>query len=137
MVNSYTFLANGHCNFIDQYSYKTLFFNDFVITVNKFVQIMMFSIYLVYFYKFNVDIRPAQISLQYNRLLFEIAIAMGATVGLSYFIFILRIFAPEYSDIIAISDTILLLIQQAVIMVSFMCTKKMSALCKPQLCSRG
>ena len=133
----YICLENGHCSFIDQYSYENQFFSDFVVKINKFVQITMFSIYLVYFYKFNVNIRPAQISLQYNRVLFRVATAMGATVGLSYFIFILRIFAPEYSDIIVISGTILLLIQQAVIMVSSMCTKKLSALCKAQLCSRG
>ena len=136
----YTLLANGHCNFIDQYqySYKTLFFGDFIIAINKFVEITMFSIYLVYFYKFNVNIRPANVSLQYNRVLFRVAIAMGATVGPSYFIFILLlIFDPEYSNIIGISGTILVLIQQAVITASFMCTKKMSALCKAQLCSRG
>ena len=133
----YTLLANGHCNFINQYSYKTLFFSDFVVTINKFAQITIFVIYLVYFYKFNVNIRPANISLQYNQVLFRIAIAMGATVGLSYFIFILRIFNSEYADIIAFSGTILLLIQQAVIMVSFMCTKKMFALCKAQLCSKS
>ena len=133
---TYTLLANGHCNFINQYSYKTLFLSDFVVTINKFVQITTFVTYLVYFYKFNVNIRPANISLQYNQVLFRVAIAMGATVGLSYFIFILRIFNSEYADIIAFSGTILLLIQQAVIMASFMCTKKMSALCKAQLCSK-
>ena len=132
----YTILANGHCNFINEYSYQTLFFSDFVVTINKFVQITMFIIYLVYFYKFNVNIRPAQVSLQYNQVLFRIAVAMGATIGLSYFLFILRIIDSEYSDIIAISGTVLLFIQQAVIMVSFMHTRKVLALCKTQLLSK-
>ena len=130
----YTILANGHCNFIDEYSYKTLFFNDLVITINKCAQIAMFIIYLVYFYKFNVNIRPPQVSLQYNQVLFRIAIAMGATIGLSYFIYLLLLVDPEYSDIVTISGTALLFIQQAVVMASFMCTKKMAALCKAQLC---
>ena len=94
----------------------------------------MFSIYLVYLYKFNVKIHPAQISLQYDQVPFRIVNAMGATVDISYFIYFL--FDPEYSEIITISGTILLLIQRAVIMISFMSTKKMPALCKVQLCSR-
>ena len=133
----YTILANGHCNFINEYSYQTLFFSDFVVTINKLAQIIMFIIYLVYFYKFNVNIRPPQVSLQYNQVLFRIAIAMGATIGLSYFLFILRIIDSEYSDIIAISGTVLLFIQQAVIMASFIHTRKIFALCKTQLLSKS
>ena len=73
-------------------------------------------------------------SLQHDQVPFRIVIAVGATVDISYFIYFL--FDPEYSEIITISGTIPLLIQWAVITISFMSTKKMSALCKVQLCSR-
>ena len=63
-------------------------------------------------------------------MLFRIAIAMGATIGLSYFIWMLLAFDSEYSGIIIISGTILLLIQQIVIMTSFMCTRKITELFK-------
>ena len=122
----YTLLPNGHCNFID--SYNTLFLSDVIVITNKFVQITMLSVYLVYFYKFKMAFRDADISIQYNKMLFRIAIAMGATIGLSHFIWMLLAF--EYSDIISISGTILLLIQQIVIMTSFMCTRKITELFK-------
>ena len=96
----YTILPNGHCNFIDQYSYETLFLSDIAVSINKLVQIIMFVAYLVYFYKFK-NICNVQISnIQYNQKLFKIAIAMGATIGLSYFIWMFVIFVPEYSDIV-------------------------------------
>ena len=87
----YTILANGHCNHIDYSTYDTLYFSNFIIGINKFLQIIMFSAYLVYYYKFNLNVCPAQISLQYNRDLVKIAIAMGASVGLAYFIFIISV----------------------------------------------
>jgi len=62
----YTTLPNGHCNFIDQYSYETLFLSDIAVFINKLVQIIVFVVYLVYFYKFK-NICKAQISnVQYN-----------------------------------------------------------------------
>ena len=125
----YTILPNGHCNSISQYSYTTLFLNDIFISINKFIQIAMFLAYVVYFYKLKVNIGNP---IQYNRELFRIAIAMGATIGVSYFIWVLLAFDPnpQHADIIGISGGVLLLIQQGVIMASFMCTKKMSDLCK-------
>ena len=121
----FTLLPNGHCNFIDQYSYNTLFLSDTFIAINKLVQIMMFVSYLVYFYKFCVNIGDTQIlNVRYNRELLKIAIAMGATIGLSFFIWMFLIFYPDYSYIISISGTVLLLIQQVMIMSIFLCTKR-------------
>ena len=122
----YTLLPNGRCNFIDKYSYKTLFLSDVIVITNKFVQITMFLAYLVYFYKLKMAFCDGETSIQYNQMLFRIAIAMGATIGLSQFIWMLLAFDSEYSDIISISGTILLLIQQIVIMTSFMCTRKIT-----------
>ena len=127
----YTLLPNGHCNFISTYSYKTLILNDTFVFINKLIQIIMLLTYLVYFYKFNVNIGAGNVNvLQYNQELLKIAIAMGATIGLSFFVYAILIFGPEYSNIIGISGTALLFIQQVLIMSIFTYTKKMSTLCK-------
>ena len=129
-IGKYTILENGHCSFVNTSSYNTLFLTIFIITINKFLQLMMFIAYLFYLYKFNLNVRAAQVTLRYSRLLFRIAIAMGAAVGLSFFIFTLVVFIPEYSDITFISGAVIELIQQIVIMTTFMCTKKVYTLCK-------
>ena len=91
----------------------------------------MFLTYLVYFYKLKADFRDAPNSAQYNRKFFRIAVAMGATVGVSHFIWIpVALFAPDYSFLVDISGAILLLIQQVAIMTSFMCTTRISEFCK-------
>ena len=127
----YTLLPNGHCNFIDMYSYKTLILNDTFVFINKLIQIIMLLAYLVYFYKFNVNIGAGNVNvLQYNQELLKIAIAMGATIGLSFFVYAILIFDSEYSHIIGISGTVLLFVQQVLIMSIFLCTKKISSLCK-------
>ena len=59
-----TFLPNGHCIPFQQYSYNTLHISDGIITVNKFVQITMFLIYLVYFYRLKIAFRDAPNSVQ-------------------------------------------------------------------------
>ena len=128
-IGKYTMLANGHCNMYPS-CYNTIVLNLFVITINKFLQIIMFSAYLVYYYKFNMNVRAAQISLDYSRKLVRIAISMGATIGFSFFIFTLSVFIPQYSSVSYTSSGILLFIQQAVIMISFLCTKKIATLCK-------
>ena len=125
-----TLLPNGHCNYIDQYGYNSLFFGQVIIITNKFAQITMFLAYLVYFYKLKADFRDAPNSAQYNQKFFRIAIAMGATVGLSHFIWMLAVIDPDYTFFVSTSGSILLLIQQVAIMSSFMCTTRISELCK-------
>ena len=93
----YTILASGHCIYLDHPSYNTLLFTTFVAVVNKILQITMFSTYLVYYYKFNLNVCAAQVSLEQSQKLFRIATAMGGTIGLSFFIFALVVFIPEYS----------------------------------------
>ena len=117
-------------SFVDPSSYNTLLFTNFIVFINKFLQIAMFSAYLVYHYKFNLNVRAAQVTLRYSRKLFRIATAMGATVGLSFFIYTLVGVIPEYSDVLFTSGAVASLIQQTVIMTSFMCTKKVHDFCK-------
>ena len=126
----YTLLPNGHCNFIDQYSYPTLYLIDVVKNFNKFVQLIMFFAYLYYFYKLNFDFRNAQNSTEYSKRLLGVAIVMGANVGLARLFWLLLVFESEYSTILSLIGSILFLIQQIVIMSPFSCTRKMSELCK-------
>ena len=122
-----TLLMNGHCSFIDQYStYNTLYFGDAFVFINKFIQITMFLVYLAYFYKFNKHVNAAQVSLEYNRKLVKIAIVMGTTIGLSYFMWIIVLFNSRFSDVFSISSAILLVIQKGVIMVSLVSSKTVS-----------
>ena len=94
----YTILTNGHCVHIDFSTYSTPYFCNLIIGINKFLQITMFSAYLFYYYKFNMNVCAAQVTLQYDRELVKIAIAMGASVGLAYFIFIISAIL-DYPDI--------------------------------------
>ena len=131
-MDKYTILPNGHCSFADPSSYSTFYLFVFIAFINKVLQMMMFSAYLYYLYKFNLNVRAAQVTLdvRYSRKLFRIATAMGASIGFSFFVYFLVVFIPEYTDIIISGSGTVDLIQQVVIMTSFMCTKKMYAKCK-------
>ena len=124
----YLLLPNGRCGFFPS-AYKTLYIRMFFVIINKAIQLTMFIAYLVHFYKFIGSIGKVETSSQYSLELFRIAIGMGATIGLSYFIWILPI-DQKYSNITSISGAVLLFIQQCVIMTSYLCTKKMSELWK-------
>ena len=126
----YTMLPNGHCNFIDLYAYKTIYLSHIFAFINKLAQIAMLLTYLVYFYKSKVNINNPQIFARYSRKLFKISIAMGATVGLSTFIWIPIAFDLPYSAIFEITGTISFFIQQAVIMTSFLSIKRMTNFCR-------
>ena len=133
--DKHTILKTGHCFYIGQpTSYNTLLILHSFIVINKVLQFMMFLAYLVYYYKFNMNVRAAQVTLQYGQKLVRIAVAMGGSVGIAYLIHIVvRLFIPEYIGISFISSSVLVLIQQTVIMVCFMCTKKMYTLCKKSI----
>ena len=124
----YLLLPDGRCSFLPS-SYEAIFIRNIFVFINKVIQIVMFITYLVYLYKVIVDIGNGEVSSQYNKALSKIAIGMGATIGLSFFIWILPI-DQKYSYITAISGAVFLFIQQCVIMSSYLCTKKMSELWK-------
>ena len=133
--DKHTILKTGHCFFIDRpTSYNTVMIVHSFVSINKLLQFVMFLAYLVYYYKFNMNVRAAQVTLQYGKKLSKIGVAMGGNVGLAYFIYIvLWLFIPEYIGISFIISSVLALIQQTVIMVCFMCTKKMYTLCKKSI----
>ena len=124
----YTLLPNGHCDFIDTHSYQTLIISDIIVVINKPLQIIMLLTYLIYLYKFHVKTGAGSVNVQYNRELLKIAIAMGATISLSFFAYAFLIFDSGF--IIGFSGSVLLFIEQVLIMSIFLCTKKMSTLYK-------
>ena len=101
-MGKYTILENGHCSFADPSFYNTFFLFIFIATINRFLQITMLSAYFVYLYKFNLNVRTAQVTLDVRHIhkLFRIATAMGSTIGFSFFTYFLVVFIPEYSEII-------------------------------------
>ena len=109
---------------------NTLAISSFVTAINKILQMIMFSAYLVYLHKFNKNVRAAGVTLQHSQKLLRIATAMGSAIGLSSFLYFLLVIIPECSNIIFIISTILFLIQQVVILASLMFRKKMSTLYK-------
>ena len=122
----YTLQSDGHCIFFDENSYATFFIWIINTIINKFAQISMLAIYLFYFYKIKKSI-----SRRHKHKLSIVAITMGATIGLSQFIWITNsISGSDYSAITSITGAVFLLLQQCVITINFMCTDKMSRLCK-------
>ena len=134
----YTILVTGHCIFTHHSAYNTSLISDIIVAANKILQIILFIAYLVYYYKFNLNVHAAQVSLstQTSQKLFRIALAMGGNVGLSFFIYFPVPFNPEYLDIAIVGSATLFFIQQTVIMASFICTKKMYNLCKSYVLPR-
>ena len=128
-------MESGYCYYLDHLPYNTLVFGSSITLINKFLQIAIFLAYLVYFYKFNLNIRAAQVTLSYSRKLFRIATAMGGSIGVVHFLFVLFVFIPEFSNSIFTIIPIVFFIQQAVVFGSLMCTKKIFVMCKAYLSS--
>ena len=62
----YTLLPNGHCNFINQFSYSIQYLVEVINMVNKIAHIVIFIVYLIYFYKLKADFREAPNLVQYS-----------------------------------------------------------------------
>ena len=121
----FTLQPDGHCIFFSQSAYKSYLIMEVNNTINKFVQLVAFGIYLYYFCKLKESI-----SGQYSHKLSNVAIGMGATIGLSETIWLASYIYNDYYEAISAMGGLFLFIQQCVITMSFMCTDKMSQLCK-------
>ena len=75
-----------------------------------------------------MNVRAAQVTLKYDRELVKIAIAMGASVGLAYFVFTISAIL-DYPDIAFLGGSFLFFIQQVMIMTSYISSKKIVGLC--------
>ena len=96
----------------------------------------LFAIFLFYYYKESNTISPTSKdnnnmnAAHVSKQLFRIAVAMGAFVGIAFTVWIATsILAPNYALVTTPIGLLALLFQQCVVMVSFMCTQKMSRLC--------
>lgn len=89
----------------------------------------MFTAYLYYVYKIQTQFEYT--NRRHSKHLLILAITMGASIGVSVFIWIFSLMVGlRDTPIATISGAFVLLIQQCVIMISFMCMPKMSQLCK-------
>ena len=136
-----TILPSGYCLFANDYSYDTLRIKDFHNIINKVVQLSLLVIFLFFYYKERSVISPASEGssnvnpTRVSKQLFRIAVAMGAFVGIARIIWIATsIIAPNYALVTTTIGLLALLLQQCVVMVSFMCTQKMSRLWRERLC---
>ena len=129
-IGQNTIMGNGLCSFLDPFSYNSLFLFLFILNIVKFLQITMFSVFVFYYYKFNLNVQAAQVTLRYSRELSRVAIAMGATVGFSVVTFIIGSLFPVFYDATLASAGVMDLAQHVMIMTTFMCTKKIYSLCK-------
>ena len=114
-----TILPSGHCMFLGQDYDVTMKIPQAYAAFNKTTQIVFFLIYLFYFYKFNAE-RSNEANRQHKKIsreLFMVATAMGATVGLAQFIWLLKIFG-SIKYINGIIGAFILLIQQSIIVFS-------------------
>jgi len=124
LVNSrpHIFLPNDHCRLN-----ITLKIITIPTTFNKVAQILMFLIYLYYSYKLGKKIHNAGMPSRQQSHLSKIAISIGATVGISHFIYV--IYLAYNLPVVELCFGVFL-VQQCVIMASSLSMKKMHQLCK-------
>ena len=130
-----TLLPNGHCSFFVPLGYNTV---RLLYAFNEIIQILFLVASFVYYYKLNkmltiVHHMPSTNDKQRNRLYLRIAIMMGASIGISR----LSFSSSWYFDSTSVLhiSRFFYLIQQCVILLFFMCSKKMSQLCKERFCT--
>ena len=133
-----TLLPNGHCSFFVEAQYDTIIkFLDVFAYINEIIKILSLVTYFVYYYKFNklltIVRRMPSTDTQQNRLFLKIAIMMAANLGISQMAYpSATFFGIEALLHIA---SFFFVIQQCVILLLFVCSKKMSQLCKEKFCS--
>jgi len=116
-------LPNGQCVTFEGGTYSTLQITIFVNAIHKLVQLVRLITYLYYTYKLSKDISDAGISSDQQSNLHKVAIAMGAFIGLSYFLFTLTAIFDLATVAVPFAQALFLL-QQSAIMAIFLCSKK-------------
>ena len=118
-------LPNGECTTSDPLNTAVLSING---GVQKSIQVVMFAFYLYYKYQLNKDVQNPDILHSQEKLLHRIAVAMGGTIGMSlvlYIIYTIFLFTPAFA-----MSWALFFIQQCMITVNLLFTKKMKGMCK-------
>ena len=132
-----TILPGGYCATYNQYNYQTQRIKDVFHFCNKVAQLTFFIVFLILYYKQRNIISPSKdsenqkASVRASKQLVRITIAMGATVGIARIAwFAGSVFSPIFLSIAGVA----LIFQQFVVMITFMCTQKMSRLCRERFC---
>lgn len=125
-------LSNGHCVQLDQVIYDAMHLVFASSVINKALQIVMFTIYLYYWYKMRkFDQNVMTLHRKTNRNLFKIAVAMGATIGVSQLFMAFNKISGVDLMIAEQIGGILIFIQHCAIVVSFRWIKNIyKAICK-------
>ena len=132
-------LSNGHCSFIPTPPYNTSSIGYANIFFNRVLQIILVIVYFTYYYKVQNSlklIRSMAIATsrkQKDRFYLKLGVVMAATMGISKFFYALDAFI-EHSDWLLLIGTFFLFIQQALVMILLICSKKMARLCKERFC---
>ena len=128
----HTLLPNGHCSFLVKSEYNTIVAQQTFIYINEFIQTLLLVAYFVYYYKLKKMLTTvpdmANTATRHDRLFLKIAITMGATLGISQVLLASSWYFD--SEITLRIAGFFFVIQQCVFMSFYMCTKKMSRLCK-------
>ena len=133
-----TITPYGYCVLYNQYIYQTERIKDIQHFGNKVAQLSLFVLFLVLYYKQRNTIAPPKdgddknVSSKVSKQLIRIAIAMGATIGIARIAWFIG--SITSIQIITTIAGIALIFQQCVVMASFMCTQKMSRLCREHFC---
>ena len=134
----HTILPNGHCSFFVQSEYDTIRVFHVLNNINRALKGLLIVTYFTYHYKVSKTLRMVHslamgTDTQQNQLFLKIAITMGATLGISQIFFTASWFFDN--EIALRIGGFFFIIQQCVIMSFYMCTKKMSRLCKDKFCT--
>ena len=115
-----TILANGQCVHLNQTIYGTMPFMFAISSINKALQIIMFIIYLYYYFKVrNIIGNETIIESKTSQKLFKVAVAMGATIGISQLFFAFNRISGANLMVVEHTGVILLFVQQCIIVMSF------------------
>ena len=134
----FTLQSDGLCSPYMQESYRTQFIMDIFIGVNKVLQVVVLSLYFIYFfklYKEQISLTPqAFANSQHNRELFKVALAMAESIITSQFFYVINITVGSQMDGIG---GIFLIVHQLVIMMCVLCTRQKSRSCRKTLCKKN
>jgi len=118
---SNTMLANGRCVHLNQTNYGTMPLMFAITGINKAFQIVAFIMYLFYCYKLRNKVHDKKTisARKRDQKLFKIAIAMGATIGISVLFSAFNKISGATLILVEIIAVILQFVQHCIIVTSF------------------
>ena len=119
-------LPDGHCSLhlYDVQVYDTFQIVAISTTINKIIQIVQYVIYLYYRYQVRKTLKNTASYSKQQSLFHRITISMGATIGLSFFVFLVQPIFSLTAPTVYVSSSAIFLMQQSVIMAALLLTEK-------------